>query len=569
MRGATGPHKAIYEHISMINSTWKQILLFILILCLGMFFRFYNLNWDNNMHLQPDERFLILVSQRMQIPSSFSSYLSPDISPFNPFHLGFSFYVYGIFPLTVNKLLSLGTQFSSYNLLTLQGRFLSALADSLTLVVIFLLAKTLGKQEKLSLLFPFLASFFYAISVLPIQLSHFFTVDMFATFFIVVSTYFVFLFYQTQKKLFLFLGSTALGLALACKINVGLVVPIIVYFFVAWKDHKRTVVIEKLFLLVLFFVLSYLALRIADPYLFATSSFFNPQISNMFLSSIATLYFQYSPLTNYPPAFQWLNKTPVVFSLVNIFFFGLGPVLSLFLIGGGISIMKKHTVPFFPLFLWLVLAVGLESLQFAQTMRYFVFFYPFFAIFAAYGYVACIMKRSFIIRFVVCLLLFIWPLSFFSIYLHPNPRITASEWMYQHLPQQSILLSEYWDDALPLPVSSNQKSYTILPLPVFSDDTPQKWQTIQQMLSQGDYLVLSSPRAWNTIQHLPQRYPRMSKWYQELFAGHLSYKKIAEFTSYPSLAYLGIPVSLNDTTIAEEAFSVFDHPYVVIFKNTH
>lgn len=172
-------------------------------------------------------------------------------------------------------------------------------------------------------------------------------------------------------------------------------------------------------------------------------------------------------------------------------------------------------------------------------------------------------------RLILCILVLIWPLAFFSIYLYPNSRIAASEWIYQHIPQQSILISEYWDDALPLPIHSSEKTYTAVQLPVFSDDTPQKWQTMQQMLSHGDYLILSSPRGWNTIEQLPGKYPHMSKWYHNLFAGHLSYKKVAEFSSYPSLTYLGIPVSINDTTIAEEAFSVFDHPYVVIFKNTH
>jgi len=44
-----------------------------------------------------------------------------------------------------------------------------------------------------------------------------------------------------------------------------------------------------------------------------------------------------------------------------------------------------------------------------------------------------------------------------------------------------------------------------------------------------------------------------------------NYKKVAQFTSYPSLSYLGIPVSFPDDW-SEEAFTVYDHPKVMIFK---
>jgi len=57
----------------------------------------------------------------------------------------------------------------------------------------------------------------------------------------------------------------------------------------------------------------------------------------------------------------------------------------------------------------------------------------------------------------------------------------------------------------------------------------------------------------------------MTRFYQGLFAGKLPYKKVAEFTSYPSLTYLGIPLTFPDDC-AEEAFTVYDHPRVMIFK---
>jgi hypothetical protein len=108
--------------------------------------------------------------------------------------------------------------------------------------------------------------------------------------------------------------------------------------------------------------------------------------------------------------------------------------------------------------------------------------------------------------------------------------------------------------------------YDIQELPVFDPDTQQKWDKMDSLLGQGDYLILSSNRGWGSIPTVPERYPQMTKFYHDLFAGKTDYKKVAEFTSYPSLTYLGIPITIPDEN-AEEAFTVYDHPVVMIFKH--
>jgi hypothetical protein len=75
--------------------------------------------------------------------------------------------------------------------------------------------------------------------------------------------------------------------------------------------------------------------------------------------------------------------------------------------------------------------------------------------------------------------------------------------------------------------------------------------------------VLSSPRAWNTIGRLPERFPLMRRFYDELFAGRLPFEPVATFESYPSLFGL----ELRDRR-AEEAFWVYDHAPVTIFQRT-
>ena len=81
------------------------------------------------------------------------------------------------------------------------------------------------------------------------------------------------------------------------------------------------------------------------------------------------------------------------------------------------------------------------------------------------------------------------------------------------------------------------------------------------MLSQSDYINVTSNRLYGSIPRIPQRYPMTTEYYRRLFAGDLGFKLVATFTSYPTL---GPWVIVDDR--AEEAFTVYDHPKVLIFK---
>ena len=90
---------------------------------------------------------------------------------------------------------------------------------------------------------------------------------------------------------------------------------------------------------------------------------------------------------------------------------------------------------------------------------------------------------------------------------------------------------------------------------------------MNSMLEIADYYVMSSNRGWGSIPTVPEKFPLMSKFYNELLLNqNLKYKKIKEFTSYPSLRYLGIPIDFPDQW-SDEAFTVYDHQKVLIFKN--
>jgi hypothetical protein len=91
---------------------------------------------------------------------------------------------------------------------------------------------------------------------------------------------------------------------------------------------------------------------------------------------------------------------------------------------------------------------------------------------------------------------------------------------------------------------------------------------MNNILNKADYYVLSSNRGWGSITTVPEKYPMMSKFYNDLLSGKTNYKLIKEFTSYPSLCYmLHVTCYMLNDQWADESFTVYDHPKVMIFKN--
>ncbi len=160
-----------------------------------------------------------------------------------------------------------------------------------------------------------------------------------------------------------------------------------------------------------------------------------------------------------------------------------------------------------------------------------------------------------------------WSIAFFSIYSKPNTRVSASKWINQNIPLGSYLAIEHWDDALPL---FGTEKYHFLEMPLYENDNSfGKWEKVNVNLRKADYIILASNRLYVPLQKLADCqkykvcYPKTAQYYRDLFSGKLGFEKVAEFTSYPSIFNL----SVNDQP-ADESFTVYDHPKVIIFKKT-
>jgi YYY domain-containing protein len=123
-----------------------------------------------------------------------------------------------------------------------------------------------------------------------------------------------------------------------------------------------------------------------------------------------------------------------------------------------------------------------------------------------------------------------------------------------------------------------------LTLQVYWDDNTEKLNRFIQILSASDFIVIPTNHQYAQITRLPERYPLTTYYYRELlgcpvgadiikcyetaqpgqYEGRLGFRLVKVFESYPTFGNLVI----NDQS-AEEAFTFYDHPKVMIFQKTN
>ena len=200
-------------------------LLLAAVLALALLLRLHGISWDGGYLFHPDERRIIMVADDLSLPwpPNWRLLLSPA-SPWNP-----RFFSYGSLPIYLLRVCAdlagrlwppLTTLDSSY----LVGRVLSALFDVGTVYLIYKLSRALYDETT-----GLLAALLVAITVLHIQLSHFYAVDTLLTFFVVLTVSFAVRMGQGVKRPLSVPLGIAWGLALATKVSAAaLAAPVLV-----------------------------------------------------------------------------------------------------------------------------------------------------------------------------------------------------------------------------------------------------------------------------------------------------------------------------------------------------
>ena len=97
-------------------------LLLILVLGVGSALRISGIDWDEEQHLHPDERFLTMVESSLEPVQSVAEYFDTGSSTLNPHNRGHGFYVYGTLPIFIVRYIAEWYGQSGYGNVYLVGR---------------------------------------------------------------------------------------------------------------------------------------------------------------------------------------------------------------------------------------------------------------------------------------------------------------------------------------------------------------------------------------------------------------------------------------------------------------
>ncbi|MFC2023503.1 DUF2298 domain-containing protein [Chloroflexota bacterium] len=458
-------------------------------LLIGSAFRSYNINWDEGTyHIHPDERHTTMVITAIQWPETIGQYLDTSHSPLNPRNAN-SVFFYGTLPLFLTKGVATFLGQTGYDEIHLVGRALSTLFDLASVALLYFVARRLFDWRV-----GLLSSFLLALTVLNIQGSHYFTVDTFLTFFVLLTIWFTLdVAEEGSWPSFIALG-VSMGLTLSCKVSVFLLA--VVVALGAWIRIRRRIArgrdpgrtgLAAFGGLVLAAVVALGVFRLAQPYAWAGPNYDgwesvpepwgerfsafqqipepvraiampNPQ----WVADILSAGAQQTGEADMPWGRQWTERTPWLYPLENMVLWGMGVPLGLAAWAGAalVSIQVVQNwyrrrragsataaLPNWDLIIvplaWVLLTFIWQGMQFVKSIRYFLPIYPFLVSFASYLVVSAWdwsrTRRVWAKILAGGLAAFVlvgtvaWAFAFSQIYREPVTRVQATRWMYENI----------------------------------------------------------------------------------------------------------------------------------------
>lgn len=634
-RGLTERWRAVTsERASVGRAVWLVATL--LVVLLGGALRFNGLDWDQPegaeapLQMHPDERFMSIVSDKIDWPDSVAGYFDTAQSPLNPYNAPDTpSFVYGTFPLFLAKAVStiagddpagIG---DSYNATVTWGRRVTALFDTATIVLVFALGASLfGRRTGLA------AAVLYALAVLPTQIAHFWAADPYLVFFGVGALLAMVRFVQARGSVSPWLwGVTAgacIALAMASKVNGGLFIPVFgvaLMTRVGLRDVPRLGlrwggrgapdgnVLTDFSVFCLSLAIGILVFRVAQPYAFAGPHAWDMGLSDQWWSDIARERNFQDGNVDYPPFVQFAGTTPILRPVVQMVLWGLGPALGMtaWIAAAVATVLMfrrrdlRYAVP-----LAAVAAVmAFQGPRFVAFMRYFAPIYPALCLFAAWAAVNAwtaarererpwrlpgtwarqLRGRRFetsarTVRiaaggFVVVLFgaTAFWSLAFQNIYRDEHPRITASRWIYDNVAPGSAITGELWDDTIPYAIPGEPGGqYRIVETEPYQPDSVEKVMALVYGTRETPAKVGLDGADYVAI--TSHRVRDSVKRLEREYPATIRYYELLDSgeLGFEKVASFDVRpsflgISIDDSS-AEESFTVYDHPHVDIYRKT-
>ncbi|MFZ5916601.1 MAG: DUF2298 domain-containing protein [Chloroflexota bacterium] len=579
---------------------WQSGVLLIVIL-VGALLRLYNVAWDEGQLAHPDERSTVYYyATTIHWPQDLETALDPRQSPLNPLWnvqtQEYRSYTYGHFPLYVlvgvaNGLHEIGLRAQAGGWLAPDvaqalvranhtpdiasvGRTLMALVDTATIYLIYLIGRRLyGRGAGL------LAAAFSAFTVLQIQLAHFFAVDPASATFTFLALYGSIRMAQDRTAGAALIAGLGAGLAVACKFSaapIALAPVVAALISVAQTPQAERASARRRAWqhVILAGGVALFCFVITSPYVLLDFELF-------WRAVVTEQGGMVSGAADFPFTRQYRGTLPYLYFIEQQVRWGMGWPLGLVAVAGFVwlivrAVRRRALAGEWIILSWLVPYFGLTGLFLAKFMRYMIPVTPLWVILgagllmrwqagpSANGQTGKSTRLATAVVVVVLGGAIVWSLAFVNgVYGTEHTWITASRWIYDNLPDGSVICTEHWDDDLPKNLSPTEsqgaRGYDIVKMEMYHEDTAEKYLQIRDWLARCDYLVLATNRLYRSIPNLPQRYPMSSRYYELLFAEKLGLEQLITFETPPRLGPL-----VFDDQAADESFTVYDHPKAII-----
>jgi len=535
----------------------SNIVFLSIVILIGGFLRFYKLDWGEGYFFHPDERNITSVSVSITPPLDAAFFTKGTFAYGNL--IPYLAYMVNFF---VNLITPDAYIISNFSSVTLLLRMISATFSVLTIIISYLIGKKFWHKRV-----GYLAASITTFSPGLIQSAHFGTFEATLVFLYLLVFYFSASLITEGRVRNFFFSILSLGLASAIKINSLILLPPLLFALFLSKKLRYGFK-EKIIIGSVGFAAMALMTILFSPY-YLTSDFRRMvNYEQQLVRGETDVFYTRQFFNTKPILFQLTKITPFITNhLVTIFF----PVLFFYLIYNFLKKIIKNR--FFSRTLqvdiFLIIFVSAlfvpHALLFTKWTRYMIPTIPFLILLVMVGFERFVYRWRTAIYTSLILTSVVWTSAFMSVYLNRDTRLAASEWIYQNIADNSYLLSEtgnVFDIPIPPKEKVVKKKFTVKNFDFYNlEKNNVLFNELIIDLERADYILIPSRRIFGGMGSFPDKHPLVVRYYQLLFSEKLGFKEIKRFTSYPRLLSFEFP-----DEIAEETWSVFDHPVVRIYK---
>jgi len=512
-----------------------------------LFFRIFGFNWGSGFFFHPDENNMAWAIGRLSTDS-----LDPQFFAYGQLPLYLVFFITKFISFFLGQGLSSSIDFKTavYGL-----RIVSAIFSCLTVLVGYLLAKKIFADKKWARVF----SLFLVFCPGLIQMAHFGTTESILAFVSLSLTFLSLRYLSGQRNIFLLAIVASIGMGSKVSSLIFFLVPILAIVFAQEKKSFFGPILTKLKAL---FSFSFLSLSLG--------LLLSPFLVLRFRESLSTLTYESKVASGIIKVFytrQFFKTRPVIFQMVKVFPSIMGSslyllfIISIFLalmffLLKRVKVKKQLVIISIAILPWFIL----NSFLFTKWVRFMSPILPLLLLLPVWG-LKVISKIKILKGFLPALVLVcLFPgIVFIKLYLFPDIRVQASDWLKENVSDDSLVVSEA-GNVVNIPMGEH--NFEVVNFDFYSLDELGKRAELEALIEGGDYFLSGSRRIFANVLRLPNRLPVSFWFYRQLLAPNSDFELVKTFSGFNAFDQMFLGDDLN----TEETWTVFDHPTIRVFK---